>query len=50
MLMRNSNTGAFELYDISNNQITNAVAIGQVDWNGRWWASARSTGLAQATC
>ena len=30
MLMRNSNTGAFELYDIANNQITSAGPMGQV--------------------
>ena len=30
MLMRNSNTGPFELYDISGNTITNAVPMGQV--------------------
>jgi hypothetical protein len=30
MLMRNSNTGAFELYDISNNTITSAAGMGQV--------------------
>ena len=30
MLMRNSNTGAFEVYDISNNAITFATGMGQV--------------------
>ena len=30
MLMRNTNTGVFELYDISNNQITAAAPMGQV--------------------
>ena len=30
MLMRNSNTGAFEVYDISNNTITSAAPMGQV--------------------
>ena len=30
MLMRNKNTGAFEVYDISNNQITAAASMGQV--------------------
>ena len=30
MLMRNSNTGQFEVYDISNNQITFAGPMGQV--------------------
>jgi hypothetical protein len=37
MLMRNSNSGAFELYDIGNNQITNAVSMGQV---GTEWSVA----------
>jgi hypothetical protein len=30
MLMRNSNTGAFEVYDISHNAITSVAAMGQV--------------------
>ena len=35
MLMRNSNTGQFEVYDISNNQITSAAPMGQVglEWS-----------------
>ena len=37
MLMRNINTGAFEIYDIGNNQITNATAMGQV---GLAWSVA----------
>src|SRR5262249_60100449 len=34
MLLRNSNTGGLEVYDISNNQITNAAFIGTIglDW------------------
>jgi hypothetical protein len=34
MLLRNSKTGGFELYDISNNNITNAAFLGNVglDW------------------
>jgi hypothetical protein len=34
MLLRNSNTGDLEVYDIANNQITNAALIGTVgiDW------------------
>ena len=36
MLMRNSNTGQFEVYDIANNQITSAgPAWVRSDWNGR---------------
>jgi hypothetical protein len=30
MLMRNSTTGAFEVYDISHNAITSAASMGQV--------------------
>ena len=33
MLLRNTNTGAFEVYDISNNNITNAAALGTVGLN-----------------
>ena len=35
MLMRNNNTGAFEVYDISNNTITSAAPMGQVglEWS-----------------
>jgi hypothetical protein len=34
MVMRNTKTGSLEIYDISNNQITNALGIGMVglDW------------------
>jgi hypothetical protein len=34
MLLRNSGTGGFEVYDISNNNITNAAFLGNVglDW------------------
>jgi hypothetical protein len=30
MLLRNSNTGAFEVYDISHNAVTSATVMGQV--------------------
>jgi hypothetical protein len=35
MLMRNTNTGAFEVYDIVNNQITTAASMGQagLEWS-----------------
>ncbi len=34
MVLRNTKTGAFEVYDIANNQITGASALGSVglDW------------------
>ena len=35
MLMRNSQTGVFELYDIRNNTITATAPMGQVGRNGR---------------
>ena len=35
MILRNSNTGQFEIYDISNNTITGAAPMGQVglEWS-----------------
>ena len=35
MLMRNTNTGAFEIYDITGNQLTSAAPMGQVglEWS-----------------
>ena len=38
MLMRNNNTGQFELYDISNNTITSAGPMGRVglEWSCGW--------------
>ena len=50
MLMRNSNTGAFELYDISNNTITSAEPVGQVglDWSVAGIAADYSSGSAPA--
>ncbi len=34
LVLRNVNTGAFEVYDIANNQLTGAASLGQVglDW------------------
>jgi hypothetical protein len=34
LVLRNVNTGAFEVYDIANNQITGAASLGSVglDW------------------
>ena len=50
MLMRNTNTGAFELYDISNNAITAAEPMGQVglEWSVAGIAAATSSGSAPA--
>ena len=36
MLMRNSNTGAFEVYDVSNNAITSAGGMGTVGTDGQF--------------
>jgi hypothetical protein len=33
LLLRNSRTGAFEVYDVSNNNITNAASLGAVGLN-----------------
>jgi hypothetical protein len=35
MVLRNKNTGEFEVYDIANNQITSANSLGSVglDWS-----------------
>ena len=35
MILRNSNTGQFEIYDISSNNLTGAAAMGQVglEWS-----------------
>ena len=33
MMLRNKNTGAFQVYDISNNMITNCVSVGTVGNN-----------------
>jgi hypothetical protein len=35
MLLRNTSTGGFEVYDISNNNITNAAFLGTVGLNWR---------------
>src|SRR5262249_46114093 len=36
MVLRDTQTGAFEVYDIANNQVTGAAPLGQVglDWQG----------------
>ena len=34
MVLSNVNSGAFEVYDIANNQITGAASLGQVGWTG----------------
>jgi hypothetical protein len=48
MLLRNSNTGGLEVYDISNNQITGAAFIGTVglDWQFAGIAAANGAGTS----
>ena len=55
MVLRNVNTGAFEVYDIANNQITGASALGSVglDWQVGGFAAdgpgASSTAMGGAS-
>jgi hypothetical protein len=46
MVLRNTNTGAFEVYDIANNQITGAARLGTVgmDWHLGGFAADPPTG------
>jgi hypothetical protein len=45
MVLRNVNTGAFEVYDIANNQITGAASLGQIglEWQLGGFAADPST-------
>ena len=45
-MLRNVNSGAFEVYDIANNQITGAASLGQVglDWQLGGFAADPPTG------
>jgi len=45
LVLRNANTGAFEVYDIANNQLTGAASLGQVglDWQLGGFAADRPT-------
>jgi hypothetical protein len=49
MLLRNRNTGQFELYDIRNNAITSASNLGRSGWIFRSLASAHFTRPARPT-
>jgi hypothetical protein len=46
LVLRNTNTGAFEVYDIANNQITAAAPLGSVglDWQLGGFAADPPTG------
>jgi hypothetical protein len=51
MVLRNATTGAFFAYDISNNQITSAAAMGQIasDWQlGGFAAESSASGGSMA--
>jgi hypothetical protein len=50
MVLRNVNTGAFEVYDIANNQITGASALGSVglDWQVGGFAPNAPTAASAA--
>ena len=45
-MLRNVNTGAFEVYDIANNQLTGAASLGSVglDWQLGGFAADPPTG------
>jgi hypothetical protein len=47
-VLRNVSSGAFEVYDIANNQITGAASLGQVgpNWQPGGFAAAGPTGPA----
>src|SRR5262249_36587818 len=49
MVLRNSSTGAFQVYDIANNAITASSSLGTVGLTGRLPASATSTATARPT-
>jgi hypothetical protein len=46
LVLRNVNSGAFEVYDIANNQITGAASLGQVglEWQLGGFAAAPPAG------
>ena len=49
MLLRDSNTGGLEVYDISNNQITNAAFIGTVGLDWQFSGVGNFSGVAGET-
>jgi hypothetical protein len=49
MILRNSNTGGIEVYDISNNQMTGAALLGTVGLEWQFRASAISAVSANPT-
>jgi hypothetical protein len=49
MLLRNSNTGGIEVYDIANNQITNASFIGTVDLDWQFSGVGNFSGVPGET-
>jgi hypothetical protein len=49
MMLRDANTGGFQVYDIANNQITGTAFMGTVGWSGRSAASAVFRAAAPVT-
>jgi hypothetical protein len=49
MLLRNANTGGLEVYDIANNQITNAAFIGTVGLNWQFSGVGNFSGISGET-
>jgi hypothetical protein len=49
LLLRNSNTGGLEVYDIANNQITNAAFIGAVGLDWQFSGVGNFSGVAGET-
>jgi hypothetical protein len=49
MILRNGNTGALQVYDIANNQITNSAALGTVGLDWQVGGSAIFPAAARAT-
>ena len=51
LVLRNVDTGAFEVYDITNNQITGAALLGAVglDWQLGGFAASSPTGVMGST-
>jgi hypothetical protein len=50
MMLRNSGNGLFEIYDIANNQVAGANALGQVglDWQAAGFAHFKTPGHSRS--
>jgi len=45
MLLRNSTSGAFQVYNINNNQITGSAPMGQVGLNWQFFGVGNFSGI-----